>query len=263
MLIVIKRRRLLRSAALWVAVILIWQIMNAAYPGWALRSIAVVSNLNRLLPIYSVEREDKKVALSFDAAWGADHTDELLAILKRENVRATFFLVGFWVEKHPEMAYKIAEAGHEIGNHSSTHPHMSTLSVSQIGAEIKETHDLIEEATGQTAKLFRPPFGDYNNRVIETLTSLDYYTIQWSIDSLDWRHDATAQGIYERVTTRIHSGAIILFHNNATYTPQALLPIILTLKREGYSFVPIGELLLKGDWYIDRSTGRQRPKQNP
>ncbi|MBS3937771.1 MAG: polysaccharide deacetylase family protein [Peptococcaceae bacterium] len=261
MLIVIRRRLWLRWFATLMAMVLAWQILDTAHPGWAARSMATVANINRLLPIYSVEREDKVVALSFDAAWGADHTDELLAILKRENVRATFFLVGFWIEKFPELAYKIAQAGHEIGNHSSTHPHMSTLTAEQIVTEIKHTHALIEETTGQTAQLFRPPFGDYNNLLITTLTALGYYTIQWSIDSLDWQRQATAQSIYERVTSRIQSGDIVLFHNNAPYTREALLPIIITLKREGYAFVPISELLLREDSYIDKATGRQRRKR--
>lgn len=263
MLIVIRRAYLLKRLALAVGVALLLQLLNAAYPGWFVQSIATVANANRLLPIYSVEREDKVVALSFDAAWGADYTDELLAILERQNVRATFFLVGFWVEKYPALAFSLAEAGHEIGNHSLTHPHMTTLSVAQIEHEISRTHALIAEATGQKARLFRPPFGDYNNRVIETLSSLGYYTIQWSIDSLDWKQTATTQGIIERVTTRIHNGAIILFHNNATYTPQALEPIIKTLKQQGYSFVTIGDLLLDGEWYIDRSTGMQKKRRGP
>jgi len=262
-LIVIKKVLLLRRLAILLSAALLLQILNATYPGWFVQSIATVANANRLLPIYSVEREDKVVALSFDAAWGADYTDELLAILAHTNVRATFFLVGFWVEKYPAMAFTIAEAGHEIGNHSMTHPHMTTLSVSEIEHEISRTHALIEEATGQKARLFRPPFGDYNNRVIETLDALGYYTIQWSIDSLDWKQTATSQSIYERVVTRLHNGAIILFHNNATYTPQALLPIITTLKERGYSFVPIGDLLLDGEWYIDRSTGQQRKRPGP
>lgn len=258
LIIVLKKQLLLKGMAACIGLALVFQLLNIAYPGWAVRSLATIANINRLVPIYCVERTEKVMSLSFDAAWGADFTDDLLAILARHNVRATFFLVGFWVEKYPEVARQIAEAGHEIGNHSSTHPHMTTLSAEQITFEITRTHDLIKDTTGQTARLFRPPFGEYNNRVIATLESLGYHTIQWSIDSLDWQKDMTRDGIITRVTSRAHPGGIVLFHNNATHTPQALEPIILKLKEDGYSFVPIGELLLTDNWYIDKGNGMQR-----
>lgn len=260
MIIVLRKGAVLRFLATAVCLVLVIGSLNYFFPGWAIRSIATIANINRLVPIYSVERTEKVAALSFDAAWGADYTDDLLEILARHDIRATFFLVGFWVEKYPEMAKRISDAGHEIGNHSSTHPHMPTLSVEQIAFEITRTHDLIKETTGQEARLFRPPFGEYSNRVIETLGSLNYLTIQWSVDSLDWQQNMTKDDIIKRVTSRMHPGAIVLFHNNATYTPHALEPIIEKLKGEGYSFVPIGDLLLTDNWYIDKSNGMQRPK---
>jgi len=260
MIIVLRKGAMVRA----VAAVLIFCVatggLNLLYPGWALRSIATIANINRLVPIYGVEREEKVIALSFDAAWGADFTDDLLDILARHNIKATFFLVGFWVEKYPEMAKRISDAGHEIGNHSSTHPHMPTLSAEQIAFEITRTHDLIKQETGQEARLFRPPFGEYSNRVIETLDSLNYLTIQWSVDSLDWQQNMTKDDIIKRVTSRAHPGAIVLFHNNATYTPEALEPIILKLKEEGYTFTSIGDLLLTDNWYIDKSNGMQRAK---
>lgn len=260
MIIVLRRGAVRRIVALIVCFALVIGGLNFFVPGWAVRSIATIANINRLVPIYSVEKTEKVASLSFDAAWGADFTDDLLGILERHDIKATFFLVGFWVEKYPEVAKMISDAGHEIGNHSSTHPHMPTLSAEQIATEITRTHELIAAATGQQARLFRPPFGEYSNRVIETLDSLNYQTIQWSVDSLDWQDNMTAGDIIRRVTTRMHPGAIVLFHNNATFTPEALEPIISTLKAEGYSFVPIGELLLTDNWYIDKSSGVQRPK---
>jgi len=258
MLVVLRRRTLQRRLALVVGLFLLWQLTSLSYPNRLIETIAALTNPSRLVPIYSVEQTEKVLALSFDAAWGADYTDDLLAILARHQVRATFFLVGFWVEKYPALAQRIALAGHEIGNHSSTHPNLVALSVEQLTMEISRTHDLIQEATGLAPRLFRPPFGAYNNRVLETLTALGYLTIQWSIDSLDWRHEATAQSIFERVTVRAHPGAIVLFHNNATYTPQALERIIVHLLNQGYCLVPIGELLLTDNWYIDHTTGQQR-----
>lgn len=260
MIIVLRKGAIIRSLAVVTCCVLILSGLDYFYPGWAIRSIATIANINRLVPIYNVEKTEKVVALSFDAAWGADYTDDLLETLARHEIKATFFLVGFWVERYPDMAKKISDAGHEIGNHSSTHPHMPTLNVEQITFEISRTHELIKEATGQEARLFRPPFGEYSNRVIETLDTLNYLTIQWSVDSLDWQQSMTKDDIFKRVTTRIHPGAIVLFHNNATYTPEALEPIIVKLKQEGYSFVPIGDLLLTDNWYIDKSNGMQRLK---
>ena len=208
MIIVLRKVAIIRSLAAVLCCVLIFGSLTYYYPGWAIRSIATIANINRLVPIYNVEKAEKVVALSFDAAWGADFTDDILEILARHEVKATFFLVGFWVERYPDVAKSISDAGHEIGNHSSTHPHMPTLSVEQITFEITRTHDLIEEATGQQPRLFRPPFGEYSNRIIETLDSLNYLTIQWSVDSLDWQQNMTRDDIYRRVTTRIHPGAI-------------------------------------------------------
>ena len=120
------------------------------------------ANLERKLPIYCVQTDEPKVSVSFDAAWGADDTDELLRILKENDVKATFFLCGYWVEKYPEEVKKIAEAGHDLGNHSATHPHMSQLSSEQITEELRKCHENVKELTGIEMDLFRPPFGEYD-----------------------------------------------------------------------------------------------------
>ncbi len=214
---------------------------------------------NRIIPIYSVESEGQKVALSFDATWGADQTEELLRILKANKVRTTFFLCGLWIEKFPEMVKKIAIDGHELGNHSYTHPHMNSRSEKEITFELTRTHYLIKELTGQNATLFRPPFGEYNNKVIETAKACGYTTIIWDVDSLDWK-DLTAETMIERVTSRVKTGSIILFHNAGKNTPQAVNQLLPLLKRKGFSIVSISELLLEGETYTDH-TGRQYPKK--
>ena len=135
------------------------------------------------LPIYCVQTEEPKIAISFDAAWGADDTDTLLQILEEYNAPATFFLCGYWVDKYPEEVQKIAAAGHTLGNHSSTHPHMNSLSSEQIQKELAECHEKVKALTGQEMELFRPPFGEYNNNVIETAASAGYFTIQWDVDA--------------------------------------------------------------------------------
>lgn len=145
---------------------------------------ATVAKSERKLPIYCVDTPEKKVAISFDAAWGADDTDELLRILEENDVKTTFFMCGYWVEDYPEEVIKIAKAGHDLGNHSATHPHMSQLSKEQIKNELAQAHEKVKNLTGVDMTLFRPPFGEYDNKVIEAAEESGYYTIQWDVDSL-------------------------------------------------------------------------------
>jgi len=221
------------------------------------KSISVFGLIDRLVPIYRVETNEKKVAISFDAAWGSDITPKLLEILKKHNIKTTFFLVKFWVDKYPEMTKRIVQEGHELGNHSATHPRMGSLSKNQIIEELNRTRDKIKELTGQETVLFRPPFGDYSNTLISTANELGYYVIQWDVDSLDWK-DLSANAIYDRVIKQVKPGSIVLFHNNGKHTAEALEPIIVELKRQGYEIVPVSQLLIKGDYYIDKSTGEMR-----
>jgi polysaccharide deacetylase family sporulation protein PdaB len=218
--------------------------------------VSIFARADRLLPVYRVNTPEKKVAISFDAAWGADKTPELLEILKENNIKTTFFLVGFWVKDYPEMAKRIVVEGHEIGNHSSTHPNMGGLSEEKILNELTQTHKIIKDYTGYEAKLFRPPFGDYSNRLIKTCRDFGYEVIQWDVDSLDWK-DLSASAITDRVVKRVKPGSIVLFHNNGKHTADALPGILQAFKEEGFSVVPISELLLKGNYYIDHS-GEQR-----
>ena len=220
----------------------------------------LIANMDRKLPIYCVQTDEPKIPISFDAAWGADDTDELLRILKENEVKATFFLCGYWAEKYPEEVKKIAEAGHDIGNHSATHPHMNQLTAEQITEELEKCHQTVKELTGIEMELFRPPYGEYNNTVIETANKRNYHVIQWDIDSLDWKE----QGPEAEISQVLHhkhlgNGSIILFHNDTKYTPLVLDTIIKGLKKNGYELVPISELIYKGEYEMDHE-GRQIAK---
>ena len=201
------------------------------------------------LPIYRVKTDQKKIAISFDCAWGVDYTDKLLSIMQDEDVRCTFFMVEFWTEKYPEYVKKISDFGHEIGTHSSTHPKMSQLDKNAILKELNTSKNAIEEITGKRVELFRPPFGDYGDLLIETAEELGLFTIQWDVDSLDLK-DLSATEITRRVTSKVKSGSIVLFHNQGLHTAEALTGIIKTLKSEGYTFVPIGELIYRENYKI-------------
>ncbi len=213
-------------------------------------SAGVFAQNDKLLPIYCVETDKKQIAISFDAAWGNDDTEQLISILKEYDVPATFFVVGAWVDKYPESVKALADAGHQIQNHSNTHPHMPQLSREQMVDEIESCNKKIENITGTCPTLLRPPYGDYDNALIEVMTELNMNTIQWDVDSLDWKDSATPDSICQRVTSKVKNGSIVLFHNDADHTPAALPNILKCLKDEGYEFVFIEDLILKENYEI-------------
>lgn len=213
-------------------------------------AIGVYANSDRKLPIYCVESDKKQVALSFDAAWGNDDTETLINILKEYDAVATFFVVGAWVDKYPESVKQLSDAGHHIMNHSNTHPYMSRIDAIQKLDELNSCNRKIYEITGKTPTLFRPPYGDYDNATIEAVESVGMYTIQWDVDSLDWKDNATPESICKRVTSKVKNGSIVLFHNDADNTPAALPNILKCLKDEGYEFVFIEDLIYKENYEI-------------
>lgn len=211
----------------------------------------------RELPIYSVETEqkEKKLSLGINCAWGAEDIPDILSILEQEKIRATFFVVGDWVEKNADAVKLIDEKGHEIGNHSDTHPDMITLSESEIIEEIENCSAKVEQITGKKPTLFRPPSGSYHNRLISTAKSLGYFPIQWSLDSLDWQ-GKTVSEMKERILPKLTYGDILLFHNDTDHTAEALRKLIPAIQEKGYTFVTVGELIYQEDYHID-GTGRQ------
>ena len=220
------------------------------------RSIAVsTASQNKLLPIYCVETNEKKVCLTFDAAWGNEDTEELIKILASYNAKATFFLVGEWVDKYPESVKALSEAGHSIQNHSDTHAHLPELSSEEIKKDIQSCNDKIKAVTGKCPTLLRAPYGDYNNTVIKTMEEMKMYTIQWDVDSLDWK-DYEADKICDIVLSKVGCGSIILFHNAALHTPEALPKILDELSKQGYEFVTVEELIYKDGYEINHE-GRQ------
>ncbi len=220
----------------------------------------VFADSKRQLPIYRVQTTEKKVAISFDCAWGVDYTDKLLEIMDNEKIKCTFFTVEFWAKAHPDYLKKISDYGHEIGTHSATHPYMSKLDKTTVVKELNTSCNAIESVTGKKVELFRAPYGDYNDNLITTAKELGLYTVQWDVDSLDWKN-LSAKEITNRVTSKVQNGSIVLFHNQGLHTAQALPEIIKSLKEKGYSFVPIGQLIYK-DNYQMLPDGTQQKQQN-
>jgi polysaccharide deacetylase family sporulation protein PdaB len=212
----------------------------------------------RLVPIYSVETKDKKVALTFDAAWGSDKTLKIVETLKNAGVEGTFFLVGFWIDENEDKVKKIADAGFDIGTHSETHPKMSLLSESKMSSELESSMSKITKITGKPVKFFRAPFGDYSDAVLTTATNLGLKTIQWDVDTLDWK-GLSGQEIFNRVKASVKNGSIILCHNNSDHILEALPLIISYLKDNGYQMVKLSELVYEKDYIVDNN-GLQKSK---
>ena len=246
---VIKGRALAALACALVAAGMFWAVNHPAIVG--------ASAASRQLPIYCVQRDQKMASLSFDAAWGNEDTQQLIDILGAYNVKATFFVVGDWVDKYPESVKALHDAGHEVMGHSNHHDHFNSLTTDQIVADINACTDKIEAVTGVRPTLFRPPYGEYDDHVITAVRSMGIEPIQWDVDSLDWK-DLSASEITKRVTSKVQAGSICLFHNAAKHTPEALPGLIENLIGQGYTLVPISELILQGDYTIDH-TGRQCP----
>lgn len=240
----------IQALALFVCILFAVQLGDAA--------IAVSSSYGaRELPIYSVETDEKKISISFDAAWGAEDFQQIIDILDKHNVKTTFFMTGEWVEKYPECVKLLVEKGHDLGNHSATHPDMTTLSKEKQKEQILKVHNTVKELTGYEMDLFRPPYGAYNNDVIRSCYEVGYYPVQWSVDSLDWQ-DLSATEIIDKVCNHkaLENGSIILCHNGAKHTAEALDEMLTNLKEQGYEIVPISELILRENYHMD-VTGQQ------
>lgn len=212
----------------------------------------------RKVPIYAVDTEEKRVAITFDSAWGADKTLKILDILKEYNANATFFLVGFWVEDYPDMVRAIKEQCVEIGTHSNTHPDFAKLSKNDMKLELTTSIELIKNITGDDVRLFRAPYGSYNNTIISTAEELNLTTIQWDVDTLDWKGLSGVE-ICNRVVNKVKNGSIILCHNNSDHILDALPLVLDRLTNMGYKVGSVGDLIMKDNYYVD-NLGIQRKK---
>lgn len=219
----------------------------------------------RKLPIYCVDTKgQKKVAITFDSTWGEENESDnkkILETLRAENVHATFFLIGSWMRQHPDIVKQIAIDGHDVANHSDQHPHVTQMKQKDIEIDLMAAHQEIKKLTGQDCFLYRAPYGEYNDTVLDAAHACHYHTIQWDIDSIDWKgYDAPT--IVQKVLEHKHlgNGSIILLHNGAKHTAEALPEIIKGLKAKGYEIVPVSELIYKENYILDNE-GRQILKE--
>lgn len=239
------RKKLLRTAIIVLAV-----LVGAGIIIMAVMSSFKVAAEERKLPIYGVSRADNKVAVTFDCAWGNSNTDLLLSLLKEADIKATFFVTGEFCDKYPKDVKKMYDAGHEIGNHSDKHPHVEGININDLIEDTKKCSEKIKMITGEEPKLYRAPYGEYDDNVVTTIEGMGYKMIQWSVDSIDWQ-EPDPDTITDRIMKGTVSGSILLFHNDLENTSHALPEIITKLKQKGFSFSGVSELVYYDSYHID------------
>jgi len=232
--------------------------LGAAYLTLAPGGDVMAAARQRVLPVYNVARDDNKIAISFDASWGNANTLALLDLLDQHQIKTTFFLVGIWVEKYPDLVAEIAKRGHEVMNHSATHPYFTKISAEKQRQELDTCSDMIEAITGVRPTLFRPPYGDYDSDVVSLARAEGYEVVQWNIDSLDWKNKGV-EPFVKAATKNVTGGSIILMHNDSKYLLDALPTVLEYYEQNGFQVVPVSEVLLTGETWIDHN-GTQHPK---
>lgn len=226
--------------------------------GANVNTMEMTAGVDKLVPIYSVETNKQRISLTINCAWNADDIDQILGVLDKCNVKATFFMVGDWVDKFPDDVKKIAEAGHEIANHSNTHPHVNSLSYEENVEEVIKCSEKIKSLTGKEVNLYRAPYGEYNNTVIQAAEDNGYKVIQWSVDTLDYEGLNEDQMI-DRINKNLKTGSIILMHNGTENTASSLEGIIKNIQSKGYNIVKVSDLVYSENYQID-SNGTQKSK---
>ena len=212
--------------------------------------VETVSGSEKLLPIYNVETDEKKVAFTMNCAWNADDIDSILETLEKNNVKITFFMVGEWIDKYQEAAKKIYEAGHEIANHSDTHKHVNNLSYEENVEEIKKANEKIKNITGKENILYRAPYGEYNNTVVKAAKENGYIPIQWNLDTLDYT-GLTGEEMWKRLDKKLKNGDIILSHNGTAHTADSLDMLIKNIKKKGFEIVKVSDLIYEDNYKIN------------
>lgn len=256
MFIVLSKDKIITYIISVATVVMLFFIANVMYVNT--ETVQVSSNSEKLLPIYNVETSEKKIAFTMNCAWTADDIDQILETLEKEQVKITFFMVGDWVEKNPEAVKKIFDAGHEIGSHSNTHPHVNNLSYEENQKEIAESVQKIKKITGEEPKVYRAPYGEYNNTVIKSAEDAGYYCIQWNLDTLDYE-GLTGEQMWKRIENKLKNGDIILSHNGTLHTAESLEMLLTSIKEKGFEIVTVSDLIYKED-YVINSNGTQSLK---
>ena len=241
------------SVAIAISTVLVLFLLAATFKSNNLNNtIQTSASTSKLLPIYNVDTEENKVALTINCAWNAEDIDLILETLSKNEVKATFFMVGDWITKFPDAVKKIYESGNEIANHSESHSHVNNLNYDKNVEEITKCSDRVKSITGNHTTLYRGPYGEYNDTVVKASQASNHTMIQWNIDSLDYK-GLTGEQMWDRIKPKLEKGSIILMHNGTENTALSLDMIIKNIKHEGYELVTVSELIYKENYIIDNN----------
>lgn len=252
MFFVLNKQKIYTYLVSIVTVVLLFCVASSLNNTSAGNTVQTASTTQKLLPIYNVQTEEKKVAFTMNCAWNADDIDSILETLQKNNVKITFFMVGDWIEKFPEAVKKIHEAGHEIASHSDTHPHVNNLSYEENIEEIEKSNDKIENITGKRTKIYRAPYGEYNDTVIKAAQDKGYFCIQWNLDTLDYT-GLTGEDMWKRLDEKIKPGDIILSHNGTKHTAESLDMLLKNIKQKGLEVVTVSDLIYMDNYTINNN----------
>lgn len=213
--------------------------------------------IKRDMPVFRVEKAYKVCSLSFDAAQEKGEIEAIVKALDKYQIKATFFVTGQWADRFPETVKQLNGSGHEVMNHTENHPHLLHCSTDELSSQLLSCSEKLTLLTGKPPNLFRPPFGEYDDKIVAAARGFGLQTVMWTIDSQDLRCSSSQQ-LLELSCNGIQPGSIVRFHVNGPYTAQALPEILETLIQKGYSFEPVSDLLYQQDYRID-SFGKQIP----
>lgn len=198
-------------------------------------------------PIYQGNSGEKAVAIAVNVDWGEEYIPQMLKSFKEKQAEVTFFVSGKWAEKNPELLKEMKAAGHSIQNHGYKHLHFNNISAEEASKQIKKAEEIINKTVGEKPRFFAPPYGEYNQQLLDVVAALDYELIMWSIDTIDWQRPDPAT-IVKRVSNKLHNDAIILMHPTDP-TVKALPAMLEKIKQDGYKMITIDKIIKqsKGD----------------
>ena len=249
MFIILNKEKILAYVVSVLTVITLFGIANLTVDSEVIETSGTISER---VPIYNVQTEEKKVAFTMNCAWSGDDIDSILETLRNNNVKITFFMVGDWIDKNSEAVKKIYQEGHEIGNHSNTHPHVNQLTKEQNLEEIEKCSDKIEQITGEKPTLYRAPYGEYNESLINVSLENGYYLIQWNKDTLDYQA-LTGEQMWKRIGENLQNGDIILSHNGTAHTADSLDMLLKNIREQGFEIVTVSDLIYKENYEINNN----------
>jgi len=250
MFYITNKDRIISVAIALSTVLVLFLLASTFKQGNSLNTVETSVSVSKLLPIYSVDTNENKVALTINCAWNAEDIDLILDTLSKNNVKVTFFIVGDWAEKFPDAVEKIKNSGNEIANHSYSHPHVNNLSYDKNIEQITKCSELLKSITGNDTTLYRAPYGEYNDTVVKACKDSKHEMIQWSIDTLDY-NAISGEEMWNRIEDKLANGSIILMHNGTENTALSLDMIIKKIKEKGYELVTVSDLIYKDDYTID------------